>query len=370
MTDSRDLAHRDEARPPADPAGSNSVVLQVLAMAKDPSVDADKVKTLADLAVTLQDRELKAEFQRDLNAAMMDMPVITRDGQIVIPANRDKGTPERKQGRFARFEDIDRVCRPILKAHRLAIRFDVGERQGGGVTVTPILSHSNGYEHVGKALAAPIDTSGAKNNVQGVGSAITYLKRYGYCAALNIVTEGIDDDGNMGRAAIVTLPHEREDTVRREAAEAHEAGRYAQWFGTQSPKDRAFLIGSGLHAEYGGQPALPPVSERPEAKPKETESVSSDPSGSQVTGDKGGPSGQEAEAAHQPTTKPRRTPRQWVDGFKGELGKCQTVGFLDEFMEGKRELLDKLKDSDPALWEETQQAYRDRKAAIEEGRLV
>lgn len=352
-----EVAHRDEAGPLATGPGTSSsgLIAGLLAMAKDPSVDAEKVKTLADLAVTLQDREMKAEFQRDLNAAMMKMPVITREGRIEI--RDDKGALKRVQGKFARYEDIDRVGRPILRDHRLAIRFDIGE-SNGAVTVTPILSHANGYEHVGKEMRLPIENSGSKNNVQGVGSSIAYGKRYAYCAALNIVTEGIDDDGNQGRGSLVTLPFEREETVRREAEEAARAGRYIDWFGTQSPKDRAWLVASGLHEKHGGQPALP-VTERPAASEPDPPPPPPPP-----------PSPPPAATTSEESGKTKRTPRQWVDEFKVAVGKSQTVGFLDEFMDGKRDALAKLQGSDPALWEETQQAYRERKAAIEEGRLV
>lgn len=333
---------------------SGSLISAILAAAKDPGVDPEKVKTMAELAMTLQDRELKAEFQRDLNAAMMEMPVITKDGQIIIPANRDKGTPERKQGKFARYEDIDRVCRPILRRHNLAIRFDIGAKEGGGLAATPILSHANGYEHRGQAIPAPIDTSGAKNNLQGVGSTITYLKRYAYCAALNIVTEGIDDDGNLGRGTFVTLPFEREELVRNEAKAAANAGRYVEWFGSQSPKDRAWLINSGLHEQYGGQPALPPAAARPAETTVEAQAKTAP----------------KADPPPPPKEKPRLSARQWVDQFKADLGRCGTIDAVDEFMEEARESLDKLRGSNEAMWNESQQAYRDRRAALEEGRLV
>src|SRR5689334_168057 len=105
----------------ADERQSNSFLTAILAATNDPNVDAVKMETLANLAVKLQDREREMEFNRAKNAAIMDMPVITKDGVIVIPANREKGTPERQQGRFARFEDIYRVVRPILQRNNLAL---------------------------------------------------------------------------------------------------------------------------------------------------------------------------------------------------------------------------------------------------------
>ena len=45
---------------------------------------------------------------------------------------------------------------------------------------------------------APLDTSGGKSTVQGVGSTNSYLRRYIACNIFNIVVVGDDDDGNGG----------------------------------------------------------------------------------------------------------------------------------------------------------------------------
>jgi hypothetical protein len=47
-------------------------------------------------------------------------------------------------------------------------------------------------------MPGPLDTSGGKSNVQGVGSTNSYLRRYIACNIFNIVVVGDDDDGNGG----------------------------------------------------------------------------------------------------------------------------------------------------------------------------
>jgi hypothetical protein len=259
MTDNTDLTHYEEpqAQPPAVfQSESGSIIAMLITAARDPALDADKMRTMKDLATELQVSERQARFNSDFNGALMDMPVITKAGIITIPAK--DGKPERTQGRFARFEDIDRVVRPILRRWNLAIRFEVGELNQA-VSVRPILSHSNGHTERGEAMRVPLDTSGAKNNTQGAGSAVTYGKRYTMCAFLNIVTEGTDDDGSLGKFEI-GMPHEREVTVLEQAEEAHTAGTYPAYFASQSTKDRTWLITSGHHARLGGAPALPDAS--------------------------------------------------------------------------------------------------------------
>lgn len=318
---------------------SDNLLAQVIAAAKDPTVDATKMETLARLVNTQQDREREIEFNRDLNAAIMEMPVITKDGRIVI---KKQGEPEREQGRFARLEDIDRVCRPIARRHNLAYSWDVGD-SGSGPVVAIILTHANGHQVTSSGMKMPLDTSGGKNNVQGAGSAVTYGKRYTLCARFNIQTEGADDDGNLGRGELVSLPHERAETVLAEAEEAHEAGTYPAFFGRQSPKDRGWLISNGHHVRFGGQLAI--ATDSPKPKPR-------------------------AEREPEPDKPKSMTARQWVDQFKIDLGQCSTTDAAAEFMEEARESLDKLKATKEALWDEAQKAYRDRKTAIEEGRLV
>lgn len=340
MTDSRELA--------VPVRQSDNLLQQVIAAAKDPQIDAAKMETLARLVNSQQDREREIEFNQSKNAAIMEMPVITKEGRIIIPANREKGTPERQQGRFAKWEDIDRVIRPILERHGLALSFDTAERQGGGLTVTPILSHTNGYTQRGGGFPVPAEKSGAKNDAQAMGSSLSYGKRYSGCAMLNIVTEGVDDDGNYGRGSSVTLPFEREQLVREEAKAAFEAGNYPEWFSKQSPKDRGWLVTQPFHVEYGGQPLLtgapqtarsaPPREDRPEPPDKP------EPAADEGTGGPTGPTGEEPK---------KRTPEQMVEDFEKRLDAVETSrGVIDLQAEPKiAQWLANLETRYPQLWD-------------------
>jgi hypothetical protein len=230
----------------------NQTMLMVREALLNPNLNPESAKAMADLLNNQEDRALARQFNIDFNAALSEMPVVTKGGVIKIPASN--GNPARIQGRFARFEDIDRVVRPILTKHNLAIRFEVGMLDQN-VSVRPIISHANGHTERGDAMRVPLDNSGAKNNTQGAGSSITYGKRYTMCALLNIITEGTDDDGSLGENT-VDMPHEREVTVLEQAEEAHAEGRYQEWFLKQGVKDRAWLASSGHHVRLGGAPLL------------------------------------------------------------------------------------------------------------------
>lgn len=352
MTDNRALA--------IPPRQSENLLAQVIQAAKDPAIDAAKMETLARLVNSQQDREREIEFNQDKNAAIMEMPVITKDGRIIIQ-NKDGGG-SREQGRFARFEDIDRVCRPILARHNLAVTFEMNERQGGGITVTPILSHANGMTERGGAFPVPAEKSGAKNDAQAMGSSASYGKRYSYCAILNIVTEGVDDDGNRGRSTTVHLPFERQQTVETEAKAAAEAGTYMEWFYKQSPKDRGWLVTQPFHAQFSGGAALPPPTPTHDTVIDETP-----PPQQQRRQD---PPPPQREPDPSPQTKSKKSPRQWVDDFKVYVGGLQKTDTIDVFWDEMRDTLEKLKKSDPTLWQEANDFIAKRREDVEEGRLV
>jgi hypothetical protein len=66
----------------------------------------------------------------------------------------------------------------------------------------------------------------------------------------------------------------------------------------------------------------------------------------------------------------KRTPRQWVDMFKGEVDKIMTLPDLDEFEERYRDTMGQLKAHDDKLWKEADDHALKRREDIENGRLV
>jgi hypothetical protein len=64
------------------------------------------------------------------------------------------------------------------------------------VTVDEVASVVGHFED--SFMAAPMDTSGGKSNVQGVGSTNSYLRSYIACNIFNIMVVGDDDNGNGG----------------------------------------------------------------------------------------------------------------------------------------------------------------------------
>lgn len=232
----------------AQASQSANIVAMVLEASRDPAIDAAKVQTMADLAMRLQDREQLQQFNADKVAAIIEMPTIRKDGAIIIPGK--DGQAGRVQGHYAKYENLQAVVDPILAKHNLVITHNLGS-QGPMPTVTPILSHRNGYVEKGEPFALPLETSGSKNNTQGAGSSASYGKRYTTCAMLNIRVAGEDDDGMAagGSREKNLQPFQVQLIKEANAAAKNGGGAYLSWFKGRDAAEKGWLVFEGYHQE-------------------------------------------------------------------------------------------------------------------------
>lgn len=167
--------------------------------ARDPQVDPAKMRELLAIRKELKAEEAKEAFIQDLIRVQKELPTISKKGRINIEKNGHviQSTP------YAKFEDINRICKPILQAHNFTMTFRTDAASDARTVVTAILMHKGGHQEQ-SSLTLPVEASGSKNNVQGVGSAVAYGKRYTMTALLNLIAEGDDDDGNLGGAAEIS----------------------------------------------------------------------------------------------------------------------------------------------------------------------
>lgn len=181
--------------------------LEVIARAaSDPSVDPEKMHGLLDV----QERMMNKQAELDFNAAFIrmqdELPRITKDSSI-------------KHGnkviaKYASYEKIDDVIRPILKNHGFALRFNSGPN-GGEMIVEATLSHIGGHS-ITDRIPLKVEKVAAMNSAQAAMSAITYAKRGLATMLLNLVFEGEDDDGKNADYAAITddMAAELKDLIR------------------------------------------------------------------------------------------------------------------------------------------------------------
>lgn len=176
-------------------------ILAVIANAcRDPSVDVEKMERLLAMQERVQVRNAEIAFSQAMASMQPQLPVIKKNGQIV-----HKG---QVISEFAEWPDIKKAISPVLEQHGFSLSFKPGNADTKPC-VTAVLRHCEGHKEEA-TLELPLDTSGAKNAVQAVGSSLTYGKRYAAVLLLDILVEGEDDDGAQAAPKnIVQAPRDR-----------------------------------------------------------------------------------------------------------------------------------------------------------------
>lgn len=157
--------------------------------ATDPSVEVTKLQALLDM----QDRVLAKQAIADFHAAFARLPAfhVKRNGLIDMGS---KGSMK-----FATWQDMYAVIMPHLEANGFRLSFDsVPNANGGGMVVTGKLLHVYGGHFMTASIPLALDTGAGRNNLQAMGSTLSYGKRYTTEMLLNIVRDLDDDDGKIG----------------------------------------------------------------------------------------------------------------------------------------------------------------------------
>lgn len=178
--------------PPAD------AVLAIIAQAsRDPQVDVAKLQILLEMRERVMAKEAETAFAMAMKLAQAEMPAVVRDAD----------NPHTKS-RYARLETIDAAIRPIYTNHGFSLTFDSPMSEADGVTVSCLVLHDRGHSKPYR-LKGALDTTGAKGtsnktDIQGLGSALSYLRRYLTVMIFNVALANEDNDGNGRGPQVIT----------------------------------------------------------------------------------------------------------------------------------------------------------------------
>lgn len=216
-----------QAAPEATPAVSNSndgalILSMIDKLAARPDVPVEKLEQLFGLHQKIKAEESKRAY----DAAFADM-------QPHLPVIEKKGKSH--HGAYARWEDIVPTITPVTGKFGFGISFRV-KQESGKQYITCILSHREGHrEETTLELAA--DKSGSKNDIQAIGSSISYGKRYAAQAILNLVSsDGFEKDTDGNAAADDTPMSAAHIKVLEQLCTETDtdAKTYAQWLGEKA----------------------------------------------------------------------------------------------------------------------------------------
>ncbi len=185
-------------------------LLNIIARALHDGTDIDKLERLLQMQERLIADDRRLAFHAAMAACQAEME----------PVARGAYNPQ-TQSRYAALPAIDKAIRPVYTRHGFALTFGTGTPSTPGyINVTCRVSHSAGHVEEYQLEGHP-DTTGTRGQVNktelhGLGSTISYLRRYLTVLVFNIAILTDDDDGNAGGGRIRNIADGMGENARRE----------------------------------------------------------------------------------------------------------------------------------------------------------
>jgi len=153
-----------------------------------------------------------AALAKALAQAQAEYPEIPKlhTGKVT---GQGKNGPYEYSYHYADLVDTVMACRPINVKYGLAVSQAPGFVDGEDVLTTVLMHESGEWQESTRRLHA------AKDDPQSAGSAITYARRYDYCAVLGIVADEDDDDGNAATRAARSRPNTSTNGTTRQTGQ-------------------------------------------------------------------------------------------------------------------------------------------------------
>jgi hypothetical protein len=176
-----------------EPQPPSTLVTFLARAVHDPSVDVSKLEAIYRMQRELVADERRAAFHRAMNAVQSEMQAVVRNA-----------FNDQTRSKFATLEAVDAAIRPVYAKHGFSLSFTETPSDAAEMKITCIVSRDGHAEtYFLSALSDTVGPKGAANktNVQGVGSSVSYLRRYLVCMIFNVALKGDDNDGNRQRPA-------------------------------------------------------------------------------------------------------------------------------------------------------------------------
>jgi len=158
--------------------------------ALNPAVDVEKLERLMAMKERIEARNAETAFSASMTAAQSEMGPISADA-----------TNPQTHSKYASYEKLDRVLRPIYLRHGFALSFDEGDSpKPEHVRVLCHVSHNQGFTRT-YHKDMPADGKGAKGGdvmtkTHAAGAAMSYGMRYLLKGIFNVAVGEEDRDGN------------------------------------------------------------------------------------------------------------------------------------------------------------------------------
>jgi len=227
--------------------------MSMLQIAVEQNADLDKLQKLMDLHERWEAGEAKKAFVAAMTAFKADPPEIFKNKHVEFTTNSGITSYD-----HASLDHISSAIGEKMSLHGLSFRWETEQLDGGTIKVSCVLTHIQGHsERV--SLQCGADQSGGKNNIQAIGSTVTYLQRYTLLAAAGMATAEMDDDGKTSDPP-EPITEEQVLILHSRATENEVLDNFKDWLKTKGidalediPVDQLGQISKGLDAAIRGR---------------------------------------------------------------------------------------------------------------------
>lgn len=183
-----------------------------LAIEKGSGVDA--LEKLLQLQIQWEAKESAKAFKQAMVDFQAKKPRLIKSDEVTFNG--------KLQFKFNSLGSVQSAVDPVLSTCGLSYRWEQAEKDGR-IEITCIVSHVLGHSER-TSLSAPLDKSGSKNDIQSIGSTVSYLKRYTLEGALGLASDK-DRDGQKPEVILPELTPE--NTRWKHAVKAVKEGKLA-----------------------------------------------------------------------------------------------------------------------------------------------
>jgi len=156
--------------------------MDLISRAQQANASIEQMQQLFDLQLRYEANEARKAYNEAMSSFREECPTINR-GRFV----------EHNKTKFAGLAESIEAIRSILSKFGLSHQWKT-RQEGPQITVECIVTHRLGHSESTSLSASP-DKSGGKNDIQAVGSTVSYLERYTLYAILGLSSRDMDDDG-------------------------------------------------------------------------------------------------------------------------------------------------------------------------------
>lgn len=163
--------------------------MQMLGHAVQQGMPIETLRELMQLKKEWEADEARKAFVAAMAAFKANPPEIVKDKHVRY-VKKDNSVTEYDHA------TLGGLCAAIIKGlaeHGISHRWETAQQENR-IKVTCVLTHAQGHSE-SVSLHSESDNSGGKNNIQAIGSAVTYLQRYTLLAATGLAALDQDDDG-------------------------------------------------------------------------------------------------------------------------------------------------------------------------------